>query len=433
MNKDSKTPIVPRQIIMPFIVLASCFAWWGLANNMTDPLVKAFTGIYQNMSNLESSLIQFAFYGAYFCLAIPGALIIRKFSYKFGVLVGLGIYILGCFLFFPAGISQNFHFFLISFFVLAGGLSILETAANPYILSIGPEKTATQRLNLAQSFNPVGSIIGTQLCQIFILKRLEDANLSKLSELAEVNPEAQAQALGIVVTPYIGVGFFLLLVWGTIALMRMPHAAAHAETHDHKTHFAETVKVLLKNSNYVFAVIAQFFYVGLQICVWTFTVHYIPEQLGILDSEALQYHTVAIILFGVSRFICTGIMSFLQPSKLLLIMAGLGTILTILVVFVGGMVGVFALVGISACMSLMFPTIFGLGTRGLGEHTKIGGSGLIMAILGGALLPLLQARIIDISNVNLSYLLPLLCFLIIGAYAFFATRIDPKETLQPTQ
>lgn len=427
MNSESKNPIVPKNILFPFIILASCFAWWGLANNMTDPLVKAFTGIYPDMSNLESSFIQFAFYGAYFCLAIPGALIIRKFSYKAGVLVGLGIYIAGCFLFFPASISQNFHFFLLSFFVLAGGLSILETAANPYVLSIGPEETATQRLNLAQSFNPVGSIVGTQLCQVLILKRLEDRNLADLSELAGVNPQAQADALGIVVTPYIGVGIFLLLIWALIAFMKMPHAAAHAQTQDHKTHFGESIRALLKTPNYIFAVVAQFFYVGVQICVWTYTVHYIPAQLGIADSEALKYHTFAILLFGGSRFVCTWLMSYILPSALLLVMSGLATLCTLVVVYVGGIWGVYALVAISACMSLMFPTIFGLGTKGLGEHTKIGGSGLIMAILGGALLPLLQARIIDVANVNLSYLLPLVCFLVIASYAFYAMRVDSKQ------
>ncbi len=426
MSTPEKTPLVPKQILLPFIVLASCFAWWGLANNLTDPLVKAFTGIYQDMSTLESASIQFAFYGAYFALAIPGALIVRKFNYKTGVLAGLGIYIIGCLLFYPAALSESFHFFLISFFVLAGGLSILETAANPYIYSIGPEKTATQRLNLAQSFNPVGSIFGNLMCQFLILKSLEDKGLSKLSELAEVNPEAQSEALMIVVTPYVGVGIFLLLIWAAIALMKMPHAAAHAETHDHDLHFGESVKALMMNSNYVFAVIAQFFYVGLQISVWTYTVFYIPEQLGIPDSEALKYQTAALILFGSGRFVCTFLMNFISPSRLLFINATICCILCLVIVFVGGHIGVYSLVALSGFMSLMFPTIFGLGTQGLGPHTKIGGSGLIMAILGGALMPFAQAWVIDVADVNLSYLVPLACFIVVGAYALFATFYAPK-------
>jgi len=413
MTQTSKEPILPPGIRLPFLVLASCFAWWGLANNMTDPLVRAFTGIYEGMSNLESSLIQFAFYGAYFCLAIPGAIIIRRYTYKVGVLVGLGIYILGCFLFFPASTSQSFYFFLFAFYILASGLSILETAANPYIISIGPAETATQRLNLAQSFNPVGSIIGTLMAQAFILKRLEQAK--------EVGTN-QAEQLSIVVLPYIGVGFFLLMVWLLIAFMRMPHPAGQGETMGTKIDFIPSLRALLGNTNYVFSVVAQFFYVGAQICVWTFTVHYIPSQLGIADSDALKYHTVAIILFGGSRFLCTWLMSYVQPGKLLLIMALLAVAFSLCVIFVGGITGVWALIGISACMSLMFPTIFGLGTRGLGELTKLGGSGLIMAILGGALLPLLQGYLVDVQSAARSYVVPLVCFLVIAGYAAYASK-----------
>jgi len=421
MTSDHSNPAAPR--LLPrgywaaFVVLASCFAWWGLANNMTDPLVKAFTGIYEGMSNFESSLIQFAFYGAYFCLAIPGALIIRKFTYKVGVLTGLGVYIIGCFLFFPAGLTQSFVFFLIAFYVLAGGLSVLETAANPYIVAMGDRETATQRLNLAQAFNPVGSIIGTTMCQVFILKRLEEAR--------EVSADASTQ-LGIVVLPYIGVGLFLVFIWVLIAFMKMPHAAPHAADSGKKVELAHSIRALIGTPNWVFAVVAQFFYVGAQISVWTYTVYYIPEQLGIADSEALQYHTFAIVLFGVFRFICTGLMSFLRPNLLLLIMAGLAVLFSLSVIFVGGIVGVYSLVAISACMSLMFPTIFGLGTEGLGEHTKIGASGLIMAILGGALFPLAQAKIIDLANVNLSYIVPLICFAVIAAYAFTFPRLKKR-------
>lgn len=422
----NKIRIIPQGTLFPFIVLASCFAWWGLANNMTDPLVKAFTGIYKDMSNFEASLIQFAFYGAYFCLAIPGALINRKFSYKHGVLVGLGIYIVGCFLFYPASQSQNFYFFLLAFYVLAGGLTILETAADPYILSMGPAETATQRLNLAQSFNPMGSLVGTFMCQYLILAKLEAfrAEQNGLS-LAEI----QSQELSIVVVPYIGVGVFLLAVWVLIAVMKMPHAAPQAAAPDHELHFMGSVKRLVKNTNYIFAVIAQFFYVGVQISAWTFTVYYIPAQLGIKDSEALKYHTVALILFAVMRFVCTWLMSYIKPGLLLLVFSVAAILCCLLVIFVGGMVGVVGLIGISACMSLMFPTIFGLGTSGLGQDTKIGGSGLIMAILGGALVPLVQASLIDQSNVSMSYVVPLICFVVIAGYAAFAWKYVKESAI----
>ena len=438
-DNPSKPNLLPHGDIYPFILLASCFMWWGIANNMTDPLVKAFTGIFKDMSNLKSSLIQFAFYGAYFSLAIPGAIIARKFSYKVGVLFGLGLYCLGCFLLFPASQVQQFFMFLIAFYVLASGLSILETAANPYILSLGPEKTATQRLNLAQSFNPLGSVIGTLLCQLLILARLEELNKKiDTSAAAEKVSEIQSQQLFIVITPYLIVGSVLIAVWLLIAFKRMPLVREP----DKNVHFIATFGRLFRNPNYVFSVIAQFFYVGAQLCVWTFTVYYIPAQLGIKDSDALKYHTVALILFGVSRFICTALMTIIKPHNLLAAMSTLGGILSCLVIFVGGKIGVYSLVGISGCMSLMFPTIFGLGSRGLGRDRKIGGSGLIMAILGAAVLVPVQALIIDMVNdnppnaaptalsISSSYAIPLFCFIVIAVYGIFAGRVKITESAE---
>lgn len=440
-NVDGSTQtsrLVPLHILWPFILLASCFMWWGIANNMTDPLVKAFRGIFKDLSNFQSSLIQFAFYGAYFSLAIPGAIIARKFSYKIGVLVGLGLYCLGCFLLFPASLIQQFVPFLIAYYVLASGLSILETNANPYLLSLGPEKTSTQRLNLAQSFNPVGSIIGTLLCQLLILARLEELKESTVGATVEQMGEIQSQQLSIVITPYLIVGGVLIAVWLLIALKKMPYVRES----DKNLHFIETFGRLFRNANYLFAVIAQFFYVGAQLCVWTFTVYYIPAQLGIKDSDALKYHTAALVLFGVCRFICTALMSVIKPHNLLAALSVLGGILTCIVIFVGGKIGVYSLVGISGCMSLMFPTIFGLGSRGLGRDRKIAGSGLIMAILGAAILVPLQAFIIDKVNVNphgtdptalsisASYSIPLICFIVVAAYGIFAGKVKIKESTE---
>ena len=418
---SQKPKILPAGDVFPFILLASCFVWWGIANNMTDPLVKAFTDIFKGLSNFQSSLIQFAFYGAYFGLAIPGSIIARKFGYKCGVLVGLGLYILGCFLFYPASLIQQFIPFLIAFYVLAGGLSILETNANPYVLALGPEETATQRLNLAQSFNPVGSVIGTILCQILILAKLEELKeQSAAATTAEQLRLLQSQQLAIVITPYLIVGGILVVIWILIARTKMPYVLES----DKNVHFVATAKRLLKNPNYVFAVVAQFFYVGAQISVWTFTVYYIPDQLGLSGSEALKYfHTPALIIFGLFRFISTAVMSRVPPHNVLTVMAIAGAICTAIVITVGGMIGSGAPVGISACMSLMFPTIFGLGSRGLGEDTKIGGSGLIMAILGGALLPPIQGLIIDKANIGISYIVPFICFVVITAYAIFAGKV----------
>ncbi|HIJ69840.1 MAG TPA: L-fucose:H+ symporter permease [Planctomycetes bacterium] len=435
----SKPKLLPHGDIYPFILLASCFMWWGIANNMTDPLVKAFTVIFSDLSTFQSSMIQFAFYGAYFSLAIPGAVIARKFSYKSGILIGLGLYCAGCFLLFPAGLIQQFLPFLIAFYVLASGLSILETNANPYILSLGPEKTSTQRLNLAQSFNPVGSVIGTLLCQMLILARLEKLKGGITgNETGQQLSQIQSRQLFIVITPYLIIGAVLVIVWLLIAFKKMPYVREP----DRNVHFIATFQRLFRNPNYLFSVIAQFFYVGAQLCVWTFTVYYIPSQLGIKDSDALKYHTAALVLFGLSRFICTALMSMIKPHNLLAALSTLGGILTCVVIFVGGNIGVYSLVAISGCMSLMFPTIFGLGSRGLGRDRKIGGSGLIMAILGAAVLVPVQAFIIQTVNENppnleptrlsisSSYIVPLFCFIVIAAYGIYAGKVKITESLE---
>ncbi len=388
---------------------------------MTDPLVNAFTGIFTGMSNFEAALIQFAFYGAYFCLAIPGVILIRKFSYKFGILAGLAMYIAGGMLFYPASQSMSFGAFLLAFYVLAGGLSILETAANPYIVSMGPSETGTQRLNLAQSFNPFGSLLGTWITQIFILKELERLAPEKAATTApdKLN-EIQAQELSIVMKPYFTVAAILVILWIVVAVVKMPKGQGEDENEAERQKGA--VGRLLSNKSYLFAVLAQFFYVGAQICVWTYTVHYITGELDIKGSEALKYHTGALVLFGLARFGCTYLMSFMHAGKLLFVVSLIGVLLTLVTIFAGGIVGVYALIGISGAMSLMFPTIFGLGMEVAGQDGKTASSGLIMAILGGALFPLLQGYLIDVKSVPFSYIVPAVCFVVIALFGLNASK-----------
>lgn len=441
----TSTPTIPRNYILPFVLLSTCFAMWGLANNMTDPLVKAFLKIFPELSNAQTALIQNAFYGAYFVLAIPGAVIARKFGYKTGVLAGLGIYILGGLLFYPASLMLSFSPFLLAFFVLAGGLSILETNANPYIIAMGPEATATRRLNFAQSFNPVGSLIGLFLCKFAILTKLEVVNEKITDSMTDEQVTAiQVEQLNIVMLPYFIAALVLIILWVLIATNKnMPKVVEH----DKKAHVGETIRFLLSKPNYNFAVIAQFFYVGAQIAVWTYTFHYITGQLNIEDSQAMNYHMMAIILFSLSRWVFTGLMVKFQPSTLLAFAAVMGTLCSIGVIFGGNIafegyipfvgaapftLGIVCLIATSVFMSLMFPTIFGLGSRGLGEATKLGASGLIMAILGGALLTLLQGKLIDVfggeneamlgAATAKSYIVPLICFVVIAAYAFFVKK-----------
>ncbi|XOV94634.1 MAG: L-fucose:H+ symporter permease [Bacteroidota bacterium] len=415
------TSLVPGKILYPFILLTSCFAWWGLANNMTDTLLAAFKRI-MSMSDFQTSLIQIAFYGSYFCFAIPGALFIRKFNYKAGVLLGLGMFIAGGLLFYPASLTMNYNHFLIALYILAGGLSILETSANPYVISIGPEATATQRLNLAQSFNPLGSISGVVISKFFILSQLVQLSASERASLdpAELK-DIQLAELSAVMGPYVAVAFGLLIIWLLILTAKMPTDTLADKDHD--IHLGRTVKRLIKNRNYVMGVVAQFFYVGAQICVWSFTIRYVMQALDVNEDMASSYYIAALILFSVSRFICTGLMSAFSPGKILITLAILAIVMTGIVIVADGMVGVIALVGISGCMSLMFPTIYGLGLRGLKGDTKIGGSGQIMAILGGAVITAVMGQVSDASgNIHLSFIVPMFCFVVVTIYGLISIQ-----------
>ena len=405
--------VLPRGAVWPFALLASCFLWWGVANNITDPLVKVFKEIF-GMSTFQASLIQMAFYGGYFCMALPGAAIARRFNYKTGVLIGLGIYAAGCFLLYPAMLTAQFAFFCFAFYVLACGLGILETSANPYVLALGSPESATRRLNFAQSFNPVGSVAGIIICQVFIMARLpfnDEGNLA-------MTPAEVPAALSTVIAPYLGIAAILVVVWLLILATKMPLAAEE----DDKVPFAGAAARLLRNPFYLFAVFAQFCYVGLQITVWTYTNFYIPEQIGVSQEVALQYHTAALVLFGLSRWVFTGLMNYIRAATLLAIAALAGVLLSLVVVFVGGMAGVMALVCLSGCMSLMFPTIFGLGCSEVREDTKLASSGMIMAIIGGALITPAQGALLDAFGVSLSFLLPLACYAVVLWFALAARR-----------
>jgi len=398
---------------------------WGLANNMTDTLLAAFKRI-MSMSDFQTSWIQIAFYGSYFCLAFPAAIFIKKFTYKAGVLLGLGLFIVGSLLFYPASISMNYYHFLISLFILAGGLSILETTANPYIISMGPEYNATQRLNFAQSFNPIGSITGVLLSKMFILSKLNIASEADRATISqEVLQEMQSEELTAVMGPYVGVAFALLILWIIIASIKMPKVSAEGA----KINIVPTVKRLIRNPNYVLGVIAQFFYVGAQIGIWSFTIRYVMQELKLNEDDASTYYLAALILFTISRFVSTALMKYIRPGTLLTILAFIAILFTAFVIFGRGYFGVYALVAISGCMSLMFPTIYGLAMRGLGKDTKIGGSGLIMAILGGAVLTAIQGQVSDVTgSIHRAYFVPLICFAIVAIYGVVANRFSLAQT-----
>lgn len=428
-EQSAEAAVVPHHLLWPFILLTSCFAFWGLANNMTDTLLAAFKRIL-SMSDFRTSWVQVAFYGAYGCLALPAALFIRKYTYKAGVLLGLGLFSLGALLFYPASLTMNYFHFLAALYVLASGLSILETSANPFIVSLGPEATGTQRLNLAQSFNPLGSIAGVFLSREFILSHLNRAGAEERAQMsAEQLRQVQSEELTAVMGPYVGVAVVLLVIWGMIALTDMPDDSDP----DREYSLSATLGRLFQKPHYLSGVVAQFFYVGAQIGVWSFTIRYVMAELGNTEAEASTYYIGALVLFTVSRFVSTWMMNYVKSSTLLLWLSGIAVGLTAVVIGGGGYVGVVALVGISGCMSLMFPTIFGLAVRGLGEDAKIGGSGLIMAIAGGAALPAVQGLISDATgSIHLAFGVPLLCFVATALYglAFWGDWFSPTKTAE---
>lgn len=411
MNKA----VIEKKYLIPFILVTSMFFMWGLANNMTDTLLAAFKRI-MSMTDFQTSWIQVAFYGSYFCLALPAAIFIRKYTYKSGILLGLGFFILGALLFYPASQTMVYGHFLTALFILAGGLSVLETTANPYILAMGTDESSVQRLNLAQAFNPIGSITGVLLSKFFILENLNTADATARAGLSPDQLQImQQQELSAVMGPYVGVALLLLVIWITISVIKMPSFSNLEES----INLGDSLKRLLSNPNYKWGVVAQFFYVGAQIGVWSFTIRYVMGELSLDESGASNYYLAALVLFTVMRFAFTGLLKRFRGSILLIWSAFVAVVLLLLVIFVGGFVGVIALVGISGCMSLMFPTIFGLASQGLGKDRKIAGSGLIMAILGGAVLTAIQGQVSDLTqNIHISFFIPMICFLVVAYFGF---------------
>lgn len=403
--------------LIAFGLITSLFFMWGLANNMTDTLLAAFKKI-MSMSDFQTSWIQIAFYGSYFCLAIPAALIIKRYSYKAGILIGLGMAVFGSLLFYPASITMAYGHFLAALFIFAGGLAILETTANPYIFELGPTDSAVRRLNLAQSFNPIGSIMGVVLSKYFILANLNEASADERMLMSADQLEAiQREELEAVMGPYIAVALVLLVIWMLIYFRKMPFGRDTERSFE----VGALLKRLSRKPQYLMGIVAQFFYVGAQIGVWSFTIRYVMKELQVNEAEAASWYLASLFLFMGFRFVCTWLMRFIAPKQLLSLMSAIAIVLTAVVITAGGMPGVIALISISACMSLMYPTIYGLAIEQLGADTKLAGSGLVMAILGGAVLTAVQGLISDATgDIHYSYAVPLVCFVVVGLYGFFA-------------
>lgn len=413
--------------LVPFILITACFALWGFANDITNPMVKAFSKIFRT-SVTDGALVQVAFYGGYFAMALPAAMFIRKFSYKAGILLGLGLYAFGALLFYPAKMTGAYYPFLLAYFILTCGLSFLETSANPYILSMGPEETATRRLNLAQSFNPMGSLLGMYVAMTFIQARLNPLDTAGRKALTDAEFAAVRDSdLSILIGPYLLIGLVIFAMFLLIRFAKMP------TNHDqsHTINLVPTLKRIFSIPRYREGVVAQFFYIGVQIMCWTFIIQYgtrlfMSQGMDEKAAEVLsqKYNILAMVIFCFSRFICTFLLRYLNPGKLLLILAVAGGAFTVGTILFRNILGMYCLVATSGCMSLMFPTIYGIALEGLGDDAKFGAAGLIMAILGGSVLPPLQAAIIDrgelfgMPAVNLSFVLPLICFAVVALYGF---------------
>jgi len=409
--------VVEKKYLLPFIIITSLFALWGFANDITNPMVAAFQSVME-LSAFKASFVQAAFYGGYATMAIPAALFVQKYSYKRGILVGLGLYATGALLFWPAASNQSFGFFCMSLYILTFGLAFLETTANPYILAMGAKETSTRRLNLAQAFNPMGSMLGMFVASQIVLAKL-DSDKVDFASLSETAKETiRVHDLEIIRNPYVALGLVVIAMFILIYLFKMPNFVKN-----HELHPGASFKRLFANKIYREGVIAQIFYVAAQIMCWTFIIQY-AGRLGVPKATAQMYNIVAMAIFLCSRFISTFIMKYVNSRLLLMIFAIGGICTTTGVILIDGMAGLYCLVATSAFMSLMFPTIYGIALENVGEDTTLGAAGLVMAIVGGCLMPPMQGALIDngavlgISGENFSFILPFICFIIIAIFGY---------------
>ena len=440
MRNKISIPIVKKELLFPFIIITSLFALWGIANDLTNPMVSAFKKVMPELSNVQASLVQFAFYFGYFFMALPAALFIRKYSYKSGIILGLSLYAIGAFLFYPAAENEQFNYFLISLWIITCGLAFLETTSNPLILSLGDKETATQRLNLAQAFNPIGSLIGMIIAQVFVIEALrsDDYTNEAYNALSSIELAAiRENDLEIISIPYIALGILVLIIMGIIIFTKMPKTSEKD-----KMSLSESFHKLFANKNYKQGVIAQAFYVGAQIMCWTYIFQYVDninDTLG-LELTATYFNVTAMIIFLTGRWIGTALMKTINPSKMLLLFGIGGVLMCGGTVVIPSVIGLYCLVGVSFFMSIMFPTIYGIALKDMGDEAKIGSAGLVMSIVGGALMPIAQGWILDwggsgfsdikilgfIPEVNFSFILPLICLSVVAFYGYNTLKSSQK-------
>ena len=432
--------LVEKKYLLPFIAITSLFALWGFANDITNPMVAAFQTLME-LSAAKASLIQFAFYGGYATMAIPAALFIRKYSYKSGILLGLALYAIGALLFIPAASRQSFTFFCFSLYILTFGLAFLETTANPFILSLGDKENATRRLNLAQAFNPMGSLAGMAVASMIVLpnllsdKRDAAGNIifPMLTEAEKAN--IRLHDLAVIRNPYVALGIVVIIMMIIIAVVKVPTTknSTLSTTLNSKLSTLHSIRRLWSNRVYREGVFAQVFYVAAQIMVWTFIIQY-ADNLGIDKATAQNYNIIAMCLFLCGRFLSTWLMKYVDGRRLLTVFGILAAFCSLGAILIVGKAGLYCLIGISFFMSLMFPTIYGTALEKVSlDDASLGAAFLVMAIVGGALMPPLQGMIIDCGTicghpaVNVSYALPLICFIVVAIYGMRSRHFDRSE------
>jgi FHS family L-fucose permease-like MFS transporter len=411
---------ITRGYLFAFILVTSLFFMWGIANGLNDILVKQFQKALV-LSRGQAGLIQFAFYIGYFVMALPAGLMMKRFGYKNGILFGLLLYTTGALLFYPAAEVQSYAFFLAALFVIASGLCFLETAANPYITVMGNPDRGPQRLNLAQSFNGLAVSVAPLLGGLFIFSGIDMGSDAVANMDAAALEAYRAMEAKMVQVPYLVLAGVVALVALLIAMTKMPHITPQSAVQGDAKH--ATVRELLSSPHLKAAVIAQAFYVGAQVCIWSYFIDYTIEVMpGTAEKTAAYYLSLSLLFFMIGRFVGTLLMQFVAPARLLGIYSAISAALCLIAVVLDGMPAVIALGLTAPFMSIMFPTIFALGIRDLGRNTELGSSLIIMAIIGGAMLPPVMGFLSDYTSVQLGVLLPLICFAVVALFGFTETR-----------
>ncbi|MFP5235650.1 MAG: L-fucose:H+ symporter permease [Acidobacteriota bacterium] len=417
-------PLVPAGRMLPFVLVTALFFLWAIPNNFNDILIRQFMKSFQ-INRLEAGLVQFAFYLGYFFLAYPAGELMRRFGYKAGLIVGLCLYGAGCILFYPAAHVGQYWFFLTALFIIASGLAFLETGASPFIIQLGDPETAAQRVNLSQAFNPLGSITAVLIGSRFIFSGIElkPTQVAALQAAHRYHDYLKSETLRVV-TPYLVLGSLVLLWAVLLARTEFPHTGLD---YSRNTLEHDTSKPLWQRKHFVFAVVAQFLYVGAQVGAWSWQIPYVQTYTGLGERKAGYLLSAALVAFTVGRFFSTWLLRHIRASRLLGVFAVANAIICAAAVLRPGWFGVGCLLAVSFLMSMMYPTIFALGVKGLGTRTKTGSGIIVMSIVGGAAIPLIMGRLGDVTGIAISYAVPAVCFVGVALYALLAADPEPEE------